>query len=81
MRKDCTEKIHKIGYPITIGEKKEIKGSPAMYYKTLLNLFYNNLISTLNDKNIILYYPFIYIFKIKKKFSFIKLFNLYSNNS
>ena len=37
--------INKIGYPITIGKKEEIKGRPAMYSKTLLNYFKNNLIN------------------------------------
>ena len=40
-----SKKINKIGYPITIGKKKEIKGSSAMYYKTLLNFVNNNLIN------------------------------------
>ena len=38
-------KINKIGYPITIGEKKEIKGTQAMYSRTLLKFFKNNLIN------------------------------------
>ena len=46
-----SEKIHKIGYPITIGKNKEIKGRPAMYYKTLLNFVYNNLIN-LDKENV-----------------------------
>ena len=45
-----SEKIEKIGYPITIGEKEEIKGRPAMYSKTLLDFVKNNLIN-LDEEN------------------------------
>ena len=45
-----TENIKKIGYPITIGNKEEIKGKPAMYSKTLLDFVKKNLIN-LNDEN------------------------------
>ena len=42
--KDSIE-IKKIGYPITIGKKEEIKGRPAMYSGTLLEFVKNNLIN------------------------------------
>ena len=45
-----SETLKKIGYPITIGEKQEIKGSSAMYAKTLLDYVKNNLIN-LDDEN------------------------------
>ena len=45
-----SEKIQKIGYPITIGKKGEIKGRPAMYSKTLLDFVKNNLIN-LDEEN------------------------------
>ena len=52
-----SNKINKIAYPITIGEKEEIIGRPAMYADTLLNFVKNNLINldqanetTFNDK-------------------------------
>ena len=44
-----SEKIKKIGYPITIGEKEEIKGMPAMYSKTLLDFVKDNLINMDDD--------------------------------
>lgn len=40
-----SKEIKKIGYPITIGEKEEIKGRPAMYSDTLLEFVKNNLIN------------------------------------
>ena len=43
------EKIKKIGFPITIGKKGEIKGRPAMYAKTLLDFVKNNLINLDNE--------------------------------
>ena len=45
-----TDEVKKIGYPITIGKKEEIKGRPAMYANTLLDFVKNNLIN-LNDEN------------------------------
>ena len=45
-----TEDVKKIGYPITIGEKEEIKGRPAMYANTLLDFVKSNLIN-LNEQN------------------------------
>ena len=42
--KDSIE-IKKIGFPITIGKKEEIKGRPAMYSGTLLEFVKNNLIN------------------------------------
>ena len=45
-----SETIKKIGFPITIGEKEEIKGKPPMYAKTLVDFVKNNLIN-LDDKN------------------------------
>ena len=40
-----SKKINKIGFPITIGEKGEIKGKQAMYSEELLNFVKNNLIN------------------------------------
>ena len=37
------KELKKIGFPITIGEKKEIKGRPALYSNTLLKFVKNNL--------------------------------------
>ena len=45
-----TEKIKKIGYPITIGKEDEIKGRPAMYAKFLLEFVKNNLINLDDEK-------------------------------
>ena len=45
-----SKKIQKIGYPITIGKEEEIKGSPPMYSKDLLDFVKNNLIN-LDDEN------------------------------
>ena len=45
-----SENIKKIGYPITIGDKEEIEGRPAMYSNTLLDFVKNNLIN-LDDEN------------------------------
>ena len=39
------KELKKIGFPITIGEKKEIKGRPALYSNTLLKFVKNNLIA------------------------------------
>ena len=36
-----TDEVKKIGYPITIGKKEEIKGRPAMYANTLLDFVKN----------------------------------------
>jgi hypothetical protein len=48
--------IKRIGYPITIGDKDEIKGKSAMYSRTLLRFVKENLIdmdnNTLNKTNI-----------------------------
>ena len=41
--------INKIGFPITIGEKEEIKGEPSMYGVVLLNYVKNNLINLDNE--------------------------------
>ena len=47
-----TEEIKKIGYPITIGDKDEIKGRPAMYAKTLLDYVKSNLVNLNNVSQI-----------------------------
>ena len=41
--------IKKIGFPITIGEKEEIKGEPSMYGGVLLNYVKNNLVNLDNE--------------------------------
>lgn len=41
--------INKIGFPITIGEKEEIKGEPSMYGAFLLNYVKSNLINLDNE--------------------------------
>ena len=45
--------LKKIGFPITIGDKEEIEGNPAMYSDTLLEYVINNLIDidNLNQKD------------------------------
>ena len=45
-----SEKIKKIGYPITIGKEDEIKGMPAMYSGFLLAFVKNNLINLDDEK-------------------------------
>jgi len=45
-----TQEVKKIGYPITIGKKNEIKGRPAMYSDTLLKFVKNNLINLDDEK-------------------------------
>ena len=47
-----TKDIKKIGFPITIGDKEEIKGRPAMYSNTLLDFVKNNLINLDNEKQL-----------------------------
>lgn len=47
--KNCKKYINRIGYPITIGDKDEIKGKPAKYSKILFDYVMNNLID-MNDK-------------------------------
>ena len=42
----------RIGYPITIGDKDEIKGKPAKYSKILFDYVMNNLID-MNDNNLL----------------------------
>ena len=44
------KEIKKIGYPITVNSKGEIKGKPALYSDTLMNFVLNNMIN-LDDKN------------------------------
>ena len=44
-----SEAIKKIGYPITISEKQEIKGRAAMYAKALQDFVKNNLINLDNE--------------------------------
>ena len=50
--KSTKKYINRIGYPITIGDKEEIKGKPAKYSKLLFDYVINNLID-MNDKNIL----------------------------
>ena len=44
------DKIKRIGYPITIGEKEEINGKPAMYTGVLYNFMKKNLIDMNDEK-------------------------------
>ena len=76
--------INKIGFPITIGEKEEIKGEPSMYGVVLLNYVKNNLINLDNEtmlKNIKPNQkPEVYVDFTNNKFGELKI-NINYNNS